>query len=181
LGRAAELRRSLRQAALLLAAVAVIGLVAGWFFARGDAASAARLLLGDEVVEEPAAHQAPGPGPDPARPTSGPQRTGATCGVQEVPASPETQVATLAAGIVILHHRDDLDPSTHAVLTELASEHERVLVVPAEDLDAEVVATAWRHRLDSDEVDGARLERFVVGWGERGPDPAPCPDRVDSG
>lgn len=166
-------RRSLWQLLALLGVVMVLGLAAGLLFARTDASSAARLLLGEEVVAEPRSSDAPGPDAD--RPTSGPQRSPIRCGIVGTPPPPGTQVASLAAGVVILHHRPDLPPDERDILLDLAADHEQVLVAPARGLEGEVVGTAWRHRFEPDGFSETELERFVVGWSGRGPDPAPCP------
>ena len=170
--RATEFRRSLRQLLLVAAAVAVIGLVGGWLFARSDASAAARLLLGEEVATEDESRAEPGP--HHRLPTSGPQRGPVACGASDTAPDPGSQVSALAAGVVILHHDPELADDERSVLAALAAEHERILVAPAPDLDAGVVATAWRHRFEPAEVDHAELERFIVGWSGRGPDPAPC-------
>jgi hypothetical protein len=170
---AARLRRSLTQLALAALVVGLAALAVGWLFARGDASGAARLLLADDVeVEE---SQEAGPGPDPTRPTSGPQRGAPTCGVLASAPPPADQVASLAAGVVILHHRDGAGDATMTVLRDLVDEHERVLVVPAPGLDVEVVATAWRHRYEQPSLSERDLERFVVGWMGAGPRPRDCP------
>lgn len=148
-------------------------LALGWLFARSDAPSAARLLLAEEVVEEDLEENAPGPVAD--RPSSGPQRGAPQCGVASAPPPPTEQVAALASGVVVIHHRPELDGPARQALQRLVDVHDRVLVVPEEGLDADVEATAWRHRYRQETVDPTDLERFVVGWGGRGPDPRPCP------
>lgn len=173
MARAGQWRRSVKQLLVAMAVLAVAALAAGWLFGRGDAPSAARLLLSEEVDEQPLAEDAPGPDPD--LPTSGPDRGTVLCGVVDAPVAPSAQVATLAAGVVILQHRPDLGDGEHATLREVAGEHERVLVAPSEHVGADVVATAWRHRFEPDDITRTRLERFVVGWSGRGPDPAACP------
>lgn len=168
-----RLRRSVRQLLLAAIVIAVAAMALGWLFARSDAPSAARLLLDDEVeVEE---LQESSPGPDPDRPTSGPQRGTPACGVLDTAPSPGEQVASLASGVVILHHREDLDTTAMATLRELVDVHDRVLVLPAPGLDVEVIATAWRHRYEQASLDTRDLERFVVGWGGAGPRLRPCP------
>lgn len=171
--RAGEWKRSLRQLLAATAVLAVIALLAGWLFARGDAPSAARTLLAEQVVEEPLAED--GPGPDPRLPTSGPSRGPVVCGVVDRELDPETQVSALAAGVVILQHDPDLPEDVHAALAELVEVRESVLVAPRRGLDTELAATAWRHRFEPDDTSVTELERFVVGYSGRGPDPARCP------
>jgi hypothetical protein len=169
----ARLRRSLKQLALATVVIGGAALALGWLFARSDAPSAARLLLDDDVATEEL--QRAEPGPDPRRPTSGPQRGSPSCGVLTRVPEPGEQVVSLAAGVVILHHREDVGDATMEVLRGLVDVHDRVLVVPGRGQDAEVVATAWRHRYEQTTLDATDLERFVVGWGGRGPRPRPCP------
>jgi hypothetical protein len=170
---AGRLRRSVIQIVLVGMAVAVVAMAAGWLFARGDAPGAARLLLRDEVTAEPLAEEAPGT--DPAVPTSGPQRGTPRCGVVREPVPAEEQVATLASGVVIVQHRDDVDPRSLEALRDLVQDHDRLLLAPGTDLPAMVVATAWRHRLEQRDLDPGTLASFVVGYRDRGPDPRPCP------
>lgn len=169
----ARLRRSVKQLVLAAVVIGVAALALGWLFARSDAPSAARLLLDDDVEVEDL--QESEPGPDPERPTSGPQRGTPTCGVLDTAPPPGEQVASLASGVVIVHHREDLGPAETAPLREFVDVHDRVLVVPAPELEVEVVATAWRHRYEQASLDTRDLERFVVGWGGTGPRPRPCP------
>jgi hypothetical protein len=84
-------------------------------------------------------------------------------------------VSSLAAGVVILQHDPDLPTSTRAELGELVERRESVLVAPRDGIDTEVVATAWRHRFESEDASVTELERFVVGYSGRGPAPARCP------
>lgn len=164
--------RSLKQLAVAALVVALVALAGGWLFARGDAPAAARLLLDDEVIEEPLRED--GSGPRPARPTSGPQRAAPSCGIHEELPPPAQQVATLAAGVVIVGHAPGLDAETLESVHTLVERHDRVLIAPGTDPDHDLVATAWRHRYEQPEVEPADLERFIVGWGGRGPDPRPC-------
>lgn len=168
-----RLRRSVKQLALAAAIIGVAALALGWLFARSDAPGAARLLLADDVATEELQQDAPGP--DPRRPTSGPQRGTPSCGVLTAAPTPQEQAASLASGVVILHHPRDVGEATMEVFRELVDVHDRVLVAPFDGQDAEVVATAWRHRYEQTSLDATDLERFVVGWGGRGPRPRPCP------
>jgi hypothetical protein len=130
------------------------------------------------VVEEDAA---PGElGPDPAAPTSGPQRGAPRCGVQEDPIPPEGQVETLASGVVLLQHGPDATPDDREVLARLAVDG-RVAVAPNPQLEAPVVATSWRHRMVLERAAPELLEAFVVGHADRSPDPRPCPGEHDGG
>ena len=173
MARAGEWKRSVRQLLIAAGVLVVLGLAVGWLFARSDAPSAARLLLGEQVVEEPLAEDAPGP--DPQLPTSGPERGEVVCGVVDTELDPATQVSSLAAGVVILQHDPDLPASTRDELGGLVERRESVLVAPREGLDSEVVATAWRHRFEPEDASVTELERFVVGYSGRGPQPARCP------
>ena len=173
MARLGEWKRSVRQLLVVAAVLVVFALAAGWLFARGDAPSAARLLLGEQVVEEPLAED--GPGPDPQLPTSGPDRGEVVCGVVDDELAPQTQVSSLAAGVVIIQHDPQLPATTRNELGGLVERRESVLVAPREGLDTEVVATAWRHRFEPDDASLTELDRFVVGYSGRGPDPARSP------
>jgi hypothetical protein len=174
LPRRARLRRSLLQLAVATVLVALLALGAGWIFGRVDEPRAARLVLGDEVIVEEASGDAPGP--DPEAPTSGPHRGEPLCGVSEAPLTVEEQVASLASGLVVLQHDPGLAADDRRGLRELAEGHDRVVVAPAPGLGAPVVATAWQHRYEQEEVALDRLETFVTGYRGRSPDPRPCPD-----
>jgi hypothetical protein len=173
--RRARLRRSLLQLGGATLIVAALALGAGWMFGRVDEPRAARLLLSEEVEAQDEAGDRPGP--DPAIPTSGPHRADPECGVRDTPLSPEEQVASLASGVVVLQHDPGLPASDLQALRDLADGHDRVLLAPAPEADAAVVATAWRHRYDQEELTIDRLETFVVGHRDRSPDPRPCPER----
>jgi hypothetical protein len=172
--RRARLRRSLLQLAGATVIVAALALGAGWMFGRVDEPRAARLLLSDEVEAQEEAGDRPGP--DAEVPTSGPNRADPECGVRDTPLSPEEQVATLASGVVVLQHDPQLPGPELRALRELVEGHDRVLLAPGREGQAAVVATAWRHRYDQDELSTERIETFVTGHRDRSPDPRPCPD-----
>jgi hypothetical protein len=171
--RGARLRRSVLQLAAATAIVALLALGAGWIFGRVDEPRAARLVLGDEVVLEDESADAAGPDPD--VPTSGPHRGDPVCGVRETPLTVDEQVASLAAGLVLLQHDPGLAADDLRELRRLVERHDRVVVAPAPGLEAPVVGTAWRHRYEQDELAIDRVETFVTGYRGRSPDPRPCP------
>ncbi len=165
---------------LLVAAVGMlaVGFLGGWLFGRGASPTASRLVLSELVEMEPDA-RADGelpPGADVA-PTSGETDEEPVCGVADGPVDPERQVATLAAGGVVVQYRPgDVSSEGLGELRALAAEVDsHVLVAPNLDLRSPVEATAWRVRLRLDEVEDVTLALFVDGY--RRPDPAggACP------
>lgn len=171
--RARALRRSLGRLVLAAVVVAMLAGGAGWLFSRVDEPRATRLVVGEQVVAEELREDEPGP--DPRVPTSGPQRGAPACGVHQRPLTGQQQVATLAAGGVVVQHDPDLAARALARLGALATSHDRVAVAPSDHVEGAVVATAWRHRLEQAEVDADELEAFVTGWRGRGPHTRPCP------
>lgn len=172
LPRGGRLRRSVLQLAGVTVLVALIALGAGWMFGRVDEPRAARLVLGDEVESQEEVEQRPGPDPD--LPTSGPTRGDPSCGVQDVPLAPEDQVATLAAGVVLIQYDPELSADRQRALRDMAERYDRVLLAPAPGLHTPVAATAWRHRYEPHDVVTDRLESFITGYRDRSPDPRPC-------
>lgn len=167
-------RRSFRRFVLAAVVVLVVGLGAGVLFGRGDPERAARLVVGEFTVEQDAA---PGErGPDPQLPTSGPDRGAPSCGVADGPVPAGEQVATLAAGVVVLQHDPGLAGDDLDRVRALAS-RDRVLVAPSAALaDGEVVvATSWRHRMGLSNLDVDLLDAFVTGHADRAPDLRACP------
>ncbi|MTV27492.1 DUF3105 domain-containing protein [Nitriliruptoraceae bacterium ZYF776] len=167
-------RRSFRRFVLAAVVVLVVGLGAGVLFGRGDPERAARLVVGEFTVEQDAA---PGErGPDPQLPTSGPDRGAPSCGVADGPVPAGEQVATLAAGVVVLQHDPGLPGDDLDRVRALASRG-RVLVAPSAALaDGEVVvATSWRHRMGLSNLDVDLLDAFVTGHADRAPDLRACP------
>ncbi|WP_169786922.1 DUF3105 domain-containing protein [Nitriliruptor alkaliphilus] len=167
--------RTLRRFALAAAVLLIVGFGAGALFGRVDPQRAARLVVSEftEVEDGPA----DAPGPDPAFPATGPQRGDPACGRIDTPLDPGDQVATIAAGVVLVQHRTDLTPEQVAYLDELAG-RDRVAVAPTDALEEDgpvVVATSWRHRMSLDRVDRELLEAFVTGHVDRAPAVTACP------
>lgn len=151
----------------VLAGVAVASLAAGLLFSQADPRGAARLLVEDAVVREPAGEATAGPAP-----TSGDGDGPVRCGVLDTPVPPGEQAAALAVGVVVVQHRDGVGADTLA--DGLDVDGGGVLVAPNPDLDARVVATAWEHRFALDEVDLQRVRAFVTAYGGRGPEDGDC-------
>lgn len=151
----------------VLAGVAVASLAAGLLFSQADPRGAARLLVEDAVVREPAGEATTG-----LAPTSGDEDGPVACGVRDAPVPAAGQVAALAAGVVVVQHRDADDADV--LVAGLDVDSGAVLVAPNPALDARVVATAWEHRFTLDEVDLQRLRAFVTAYGVRGPEDGDC-------
>jgi hypothetical protein len=168
--------RTLRRFALAAVALLLLGFGAGALFGRVDPARAARLVVAEYTVTEDGPPDAPGP--DPQLPVTGPDRGVPVCGQHRGPLDPSTQVATLAAGVVLVQHRTELPDGAEQVLAQLAA-RDRVAVAPTPALDGEdgpvVVATSWRHRMPLDRVDADLLGSFVTGHADRAPAVTDCP------
>jgi drug/metabolite transporter (DMT)-like permease len=92
-------------------------------------------------------------------PTSGPHQPGRLeSGVVDEPLSRPVQVGILEAGQILVQHTDDLDTATTDDLVALGAD---VVVAPNPDLPAPIVATAWRHKLECQEVELSNLRDFV--------------------
>lgn len=167
--------RTLRRFALAAVVLLVVGFAAGTLFGRVDPQRAARLVVAEFTVTE--AGSGGVPGPDPAFPTTGPQRGEPVCGRLEAPLAPAVQVATVASGVVIVQHRVDISGEEAAFLDHLAT-RDRIAVAPHEALgegEPAVVATSWRHRMALDRVDRDLLDAFVTGHADRAPAVTACP------
>jgi hypothetical protein len=107
-------------------------------------------------------------------PTSGPhQPTPPVTGVQAEAIPKPVQVGLLEAGDVLLQHRPDLPAAQRTELEALAGPG--VVVAPAADLPAAVVATAWVYKRSCSSVDTAALRDFVEARKGKGPGSAPAP------
>jgi hypothetical protein len=107
-------------------------------------------------------------------PTSGPhQPTPPVTGVQADPIPKPVQVGLLEAGDVLLQHRPDLPAAQRAELEALAGHG--VVVAPAADLPAAVVATAWVYKRTCSSVDPAALREFVTARQGKAPGSTPAP------
>lgn len=169
-----RLRRRLRRLVGIVVGITVLAFAAGALFGRADPPRAARLVVAEFTVTEDGPPDAPGPDPD--VPVTGPQRGTPVCGPQTEPLAPAQQVETLAAGVVLIQHRPELDADHAATLERLAA-RDRVATAPSTRLPADVVvvATSWRRRMALDRVDAELLTAFVTGHADRAPAVAPCP------
>lgn len=175
--RGARLRSSLLRLGLAMVAVAVVGAMSGYLFARSSPDRAAATRIAAFVQIEPAAASDDEvPSRDPAAPSSGAARGDGGCGERDAPLDPEAQVAALAAGRVLVQYRpQDVDPAAVADLRPIVAERPRdVLLAPNPDLANPVVATAWSRRLPLRAVDVDLVDGFVTAYAGGGPEPAPC-------
>ena len=175
LERLAELRdheptskRLLGQLAwVLIAFLAIIAVsfLAGIWFGSSDEPRAARTLLGDRVEPQPEVTEGIAEGP---APTSGVTDLDPLCGIASEPVPPERQVATIMEGGVIVQYRPSVVDD--AAVEELAGWAKtyvsHLLVAPNPDIDAPVVATAFRNRMPLEEVDTDVLSSFATGYGD---------------
>jgi hypothetical protein len=144
--------------------------------ACGGGSAAVEGACAPEVMEalDPgsARHVLPG-GPEPPYtsdpPTSGAHLPGSEAqGALRQPLARPEQVAVLEEGGVLVQYRDLADRERRR-LEGLAAED--VVVAPNDQLDAPVVATAWRYRLRCTAVDPGALQRFVDAHRGGGPGP----------
>lgn len=171
--------RSLGRFALALVAIAVIGLLAGIAYGRGTPERAAGTILNDLVVVEDfqGDDRSPADTDEPA-PTSGDHVGDPVCGTFDAPLDADTQLASLAAGRIVVQY----DPGRIAgdERVELEAWYRdghpgQVVLAPNPDVDAPVMATAWTRRLPLRGVEASFLETFVTAYAGGGPRPAPCP------
>lgn len=177
-GRWGRLGRQLRWLLVVAVGLGVVGFGAGWLFSQTSSPTAARFVLGDQVVTEPDVTEGgePAAGADVA-PTSGETGDEPRCGIAPGPLGADAQLATLAAGGTVIQYRPgDAGPAERDGIEALTAEYDsHVLVAPNPELAAPVVATAWQHRLELDEVNVAALRAFVDGYRRPDADGPSCP------
>lgn len=168
--------RTLRWFGLAALGTLAVGFGAGTLFGRVDPERAARLVVSEYTVTEDG--PAGAAGPDPTFPVTGPDRGSPACGRSAQPLDPQRQVATVAAGVVIVQHRPEPTADEEAVLEQLAA-RDRVVVAPNGTLAGAggpaVVATSWRQRMALDRLDADLLDAFVTGHADRAPALEDCP------
>lgn len=158
---------SWRTFGIALAGVVIAALVAGVVFSRTDPQRAAHLLIRDRVTTEPAGESIGPPAPSTGEPQGPP-----VCGVSTDMVDVQTQIDTLAAGVIVLQYRSD---SSVGPLEAVAAERlTNVLVAPNPDLTREIVATAWGRRMRLDTPDNQLLRAFVTAHAGLGPRVLPC-------
>ena len=172
-----SLGTALGRFALALLAIAVIGLLAGIAYGRGTPERAAGTLLDDlVVVEDFRGDDRKAADTDEPAPTSGDHVGDAVCGAVDEPLDADTQLASLAAGRVVVQY--DPEEVQGSDLDRLAAWHgayaDRVVLAPNRRLDTPVVATAWTRRLPLRGVEASFLSTFVTAYAGGGPRPAPC-------
>jgi len=93
-------------------------------------------------------------------PTSGPHVSGSLpSGVLDTSIDPAIQVSILESGSALVQYDPDLPADQIGMVTSLAGPD--VVVAPAADLPAAVVATAWTWKLSCSSPDLSALTRFV--------------------
>lgn len=179
-----SLGTALGRFALALLAIAVIGLVAGIAYGRGTPERAAGTLLDDLVVVEDfqGDDREPAETDEPA-PTSGNHVGDAVCGASDEPLDADTQLASLAAGRVVVQY--DPEAVGGSERDRLVAWHEsyldRVVLAPNPRLETPVVATAWTRRLPLRGVETSFLSTFVTAYAGGGPRPTPCDGGIGDG
>ena len=95
------------------------------------------------------------------------------CGLYDQPVVNELAVHTLEHGAVWITYRPDIDVAGVALLNEILSGEDKVLLSPHPNQTASVVATAWARRLELEGPDDPRLMAFVETFrdGDAAPEP----------
>lgn len=168
--------RALRRFGLFMLAAVLLGLAAGYVFARTSPRQAAGALVADSVRDEPVDDSVRSAPPGAAAPTSGAARGAAACGRRATPVDAATQVASLAAGVVVVQYRPDrVDRASLDPLERIVRERpDQVLLAPNPRLRDPVVATAWGRRLALAGPRERFLRAFVTAYGGLGPEPSGC-------
>lgn len=171
-----QLRTSLARLAVAVVAVAVVATLAGYLFATTSPRRAAAARVAGFVVDEPVVDAADAAAGDPAAPTSGTPSGRPVCGVSTRQLAVASQVASLAAGRVLVQYRpSDVGREGRDELRALAAERPDVLTLaPNPALAAPVVVTAWSRRMPLDRPDRDLVTTFVTAFARPGADAAPC-------
>ncbi|MBN1218348.1 MAG: DUF3105 domain-containing protein [Anaerolineae bacterium] len=96
------------------------------------------------------------------------------CGIYREPVHEENAVHSLEHGAIWLAYRPDLPAEQVKILRNLVRQERgrrgepMIILSPRENLDAPLVATAWRVQLNLDDATDQRLEQFVRRY-QRGP------------
>ena len=95
-------------------------------------------------------------------PTSGPHAPGlARWGVSSEPVSKEMQVHNLEDGGVVIQYSCQDCPDLVKQLTTIAERYDRVILAPYTGLDRKIALTAWGRIDKLDELDEARIVKFI--------------------
>ena len=95
-------------------------------------------------------------------PTSGPHAPGlARWGVSSEPVSKEMQVHNLEDGGVVIQYSCQDCPDLVKQLTAIAERYDRVILAPYTGLDRKIALTAWGRIDKLDELDEARIVKFI--------------------
>lgn len=170
--------QSMGRLAMLALVVAVVGLVGGYVFAKGQPRAAAGAVVADFVEVVPSIGNGDGPAdPDAVAPTSGDHAGRVRCGLLAEAIGNDDHLESLAAGVVVVRHAPDLDAEQLDRLAAFVEGRDRVLVAPEPRLDVPVVAVAWAHRMPIGEVNVELLAAFHTSRVGIAPDAVddPCP------
>jgi hypothetical protein len=97
------------------------------------------------------------------------------CGFYDQPVGNEHAVHSLEHGAVWITYQPDLTADQIALLRQLTTRHDFVLVSPYPGLPAPIVASAWGKQLWLDKADDPRLAQFIALFEKNGPETgAPC-------
>jgi hypothetical protein len=97
------------------------------------------------------------------------------CGFYDELIIQEHAVHSQEHGAVWITYDPDLNEDQLALLEQIASENQYVLVSPFLNLPSPVVASGWGTQLQLDSADDPRLELFIREFAGDGPEPgAPC-------
>ncbi|MEK7879950.1 MAG: DUF3105 domain-containing protein [candidate division NC10 bacterium] len=146
------------------AGVVVVAAVVGWF-----AYQSAANLPGASVPSQGNAHlnspTAPHPPYNSDPPTSGPHLTYiAPWGIHESPVQRELQVHNLEDGGVMVQYHCDC-PELVAKLRAIVQRYPtQVILAPYPGMDRRIALTAWGRIDKFDELDEARIERFIKAY-----------------
>lgn len=181
--RRAQLRGQLRLLAFAAVVVLAGGLASGFLVGRLDPVRAAGTVLSGFVVFEPDVDTGEDADRLAGAPTSGRPRGTVRCGVRAEPLDQDDQRATVAAGVTVVQHADDVPDQRRAELVALVSEHpEAMVLAPSVELDLgprDVVLTAWLHRLGPQDVAVRVVDAFRIAHGGNGPVAAGCDEAAE--
>lgn len=178
-----SLGTALGRFGLALLAIAVIGLVAGIAYGRGTPERAAGTLLDDlVVVEDFQGDDRERADTEEPAPTSGNHVGEPVCGAFDEPLDADTQLASLAAGRVVVQYDPEAvdGPELERLVAWHGAYADLVALAPNPALETPVVATAWTRRLPLRGVETSFLSTFVTAYAGGGPRPEPCAGEAPS-